>query len=231
MSRSTTLPPALAPWAVALSTLEPHLAQAIGPLVEPLDHLLSARDLSDAADGPLDGYEGLVRRGDPSHLVMSEWAMAEAVPEEFIRRAAAWKLLYLSPAHRVPRARGRTAVLVDPGPDQLGTGRLVQLAALVVLQRRAEARGVRASSWGCSGSRRAPGGSAGSQVCSRPGCVVAPAAWPTRRMSRSGRTAWPRSMTCGCSAAPAWQRPSPAGRARWSAGRAPGPRPRPPPSR
>ncbi len=142
MSRSTTLPPALAPWAVALSTLEPHLAQAIGPLVRQLDHLLSARDLSDAADGPLDGYEGLVRRGDPSHLVMSEWAMAEAVPEEFIRRAAASELLYLSPAHRVPRARGRTAVLVDPGPDQLGTGRLVQLAALVVLQRRAEARGV-----------------------------------------------------------------------------------------
>jgi hypothetical protein len=141
VTATTTLPPSLAPWAPALAALEVDLALALGPLVRQLDQLVTRNDPGLGAHGPLDGYAGLARRGVPDRMLISEWALAEVVPTEFLRRATAGELLYLDPAYQQDQLRGTVAVLVDCGPDQLGGGRLVQLAALIVLHRRASARG------------------------------------------------------------------------------------------
>jgi hypothetical protein len=90
-------------------------------------------------------------------MVIGEWLLADELPDEFLRRAAAGELLYLGTAHRHDPPHGVVRVLVDTGPDQLGAGRLVQLAALIVVHRRGgpdrrEARGGR-----CSVSRPANG--------------------------------------------------------------------------
>jgi hypothetical protein len=135
------LPPALQAWAEPLSALDAELAIALGPLVRQLDQLITRQDLGSGTHGPLDGYDGITRQGDPTRLLISEWALADTVPDEFLRRAANAELLYLEPAYQQDRQRARVAVLVDTGPDQLGAGRLVQLAALIVLLRRAAARG------------------------------------------------------------------------------------------
>jgi hypothetical protein len=136
-----TLPPALARWAGTLSVLDPALAVALGPMVRALDELVRRGDDTSAGAGEPDGYGGLSRRGDPHRILTSEWALALDLPLEFLRRAAEGELLHLEPARRQERPRGRVVALVDCGPGQLGAARLVQLAALVVLHRRAAARG------------------------------------------------------------------------------------------
>jgi hypothetical protein len=141
MTSATGLPTALVPWAPALAALDVELAVAIGPLVRQLDLLVTRNDPGTGAHGPLDGYAGLARRGAPDRMLISEWALAAEVPAEFLRRASVGELLYLEPTYQADQQRGRVAVLVDTGPDQLGAGRLVQLAALVVLYRRAAGRG------------------------------------------------------------------------------------------
>jgi hypothetical protein len=140
MTARAELPPTLAPWAQGLSALTPELAVMLGPLVRRLDDMISAHDPGTGEAGPLDGYEGLAWRGPPERLLASEWLLADELPLEFLRRAVSGELLYLAPAHRRDRGRGRVVVLVDAGPAQLGAARLVQLAALVVLHRRAAAR-------------------------------------------------------------------------------------------
>ncbi|MEU4391928.1 hypothetical protein [Kribbella sp. NPDC023855] len=135
------LPPGLQPWGEALAPLDPELAIALGPLVRQLDQLITRQDVGSGTHGPLDGYDGITRHGSPARLLISEWALADAVPDEFLRRAANAELLYLEPAYQQDRQRAGVAVLIDCGPDQLGAGRLVQLAALIVLLRRATARG------------------------------------------------------------------------------------------
>jgi len=135
------LPPALQPWAEPLSALDAELAVALGPLVRQLDQLITRQDLGSGTHGPLDGYDGITRQGTPTRMLISEWALADAVPDEFLRRAVNAELLYLQPSYQQDRERAGVAVLVDTGPDQLGAGRLVQLATLIVLLRRAAARG------------------------------------------------------------------------------------------
>ncbi len=140
MTAHAELPPALAPWAPALSALTPELAVTLGPMVRRLDDMISTYDPDSGGSGPFDGYEGLAWRGPPERLLASEWLLADELPFEFLRRAVTGELLYLAPARRQDRGRGRVVILVDAGPAQLGAARLVQLAALVVLHRRAAAR-------------------------------------------------------------------------------------------
>ncbi|MET8697942.1 hypothetical protein ABZW10_03530 [Kitasatospora sp. NPDC004723] len=131
----------MAPWAGALSALTPELATALGPLLRRLDALVGARE--PVADGPgePDGVGGLGRSGRPDQLLPTEWLLAEECPEEFLRRFVDRELLYLAPEFHSAAPRGRTVAMVDAGPSQAGAGRLVQLAALLVLHRRATARG------------------------------------------------------------------------------------------
>ncbi|PYC84709.1 hypothetical protein C7C46_07290 [Streptomyces tateyamensis] len=135
------LPAALAPWSEGLSVLTPALALAIGPLVRRIDTLITEREPRTARSGEPDGYGGLTRRGALDQLRPSEWLLADELPEEFLRRLTSRELLYTAPEFRDLGARGRVVVLVDTGPGAAGAARLVQLAALVVLHRRAAARG------------------------------------------------------------------------------------------
>ncbi|MEU6238230.1 hypothetical protein [Kitasatospora sp. NPDC047058] len=138
---TTRLPAALAPWAAALSALTPELAVALGPLLRRLDTLVGEREPVADELGDPDGLGGLARSGRPDRLLPSEWLLADAYPDEFLRRLADGELLHFAPEFRTPATRGRIAALVDTGPTQAGAGRLVQLAALLVLHRRAAARG------------------------------------------------------------------------------------------
>ena len=136
------LPEPLRPWSVALSlfprdlALElgawlPRLSMAIGPL--------RSRD-TEGFDEP-DGFDGLSRRGPYERLLPAEWALAEAFPEEFIRRANSGEHAFFRLAFRTPAGNRRCLALLDCGPSQLGTPRLAQLAALMVLERRAREAG------------------------------------------------------------------------------------------
>lgn len=135
------LPSTLSRWAEALAPLDPTLAIALGPLLHTVDELVGRLDAGTGDTGELDGFDGTTLRGDPERLLLSEWALAQEVPLEFLRRAAENELSYLQRSYRTTRSRGRVVVACDVGPDQLGPGRLVQLAALVVLVQRARNAG------------------------------------------------------------------------------------------
>jgi hypothetical protein len=98
-------------------------------------------------EGEPDGVSGLARRGPYERLLLSEWLLAEELPDEFVRRAAAGEHLFVERGRRTHAAARRSVALLDAGPDQLGAPRLAQLATLVVLAARAEAAGVEFT-WG-----------------------------------------------------------------------------------
>src|ERR687888_334994 len=79
MTARAELPPALAPWAPALSALTPELAVTLGPMVRRLDDMISTYDPDSGGSGPLDGYEGLVWRGPPERLLGSGWVLGGGV--------------------------------------------------------------------------------------------------------------------------------------------------------
>ncbi len=106
----------------------PKLSAAIGPL---------RSRASRSPTGEPNGFDGITRRGTYDRLLLTEWALAEEIPEEFIRRAAMREHLFLQPAQIEPSGSLRTVALFDAGPDQLGPLRLVHLAILMVLKRRA----------------------------------------------------------------------------------------------
>ncbi|HYN22383.1 MAG TPA: hypothetical protein VE078_15590, partial [Thermoanaerobaculia bacterium] len=142
------LPRALAAWTPYLSFFPLDLAVSLGPVLHRLSFAvgpLQAR--RHQADGEPDGYEGLTRRGSYERLLTSEWLLADELPEEFVRRAAAGEHLFLRVAQPVPSGLRVSAAVFDAGPGQLGSPRIAQLAALIVLARRAEAAGVHFA-WG-----------------------------------------------------------------------------------
>lgn len=141
MTATTALPADLQAWAASLGVLDPEFAVALGPLVREIDHLVQQDDTAKSATGEPDGYDGIGRRGPPHRLLASEWALADVAPTEFLRRAVTGELLYVAPGFRHEQPRGRVVVLADTGPSQLGAARLAQLAALVVLHRRAQSKG------------------------------------------------------------------------------------------
>lgn len=136
-----SLPESLAPWADSLAQLDAALAVDLGPMIHVLEELVGRLDFNVGESGQLDGYDGMTNRGDPDRLLATEWLLADELPWEFLRRAAERELLYLRPAYQHVRNQGRVVAVVDSGPEQLGAGRLVQLAALVVLDRRAQLSG------------------------------------------------------------------------------------------
>lgn len=123
--------------ATALGTWLPKLALAVGPLRGEPVH----------GEGEPDGISGLSSRGSYERLLVSEWAVAEVAPDEFVRRAAMGEHLFLRRATRVPEKTTCTQVWIDAGPEQLGSPRLAHIALLIVLAERAEAAGV-AFRWG-----------------------------------------------------------------------------------
>lgn len=142
------LPRALAHWAPHLGIFPRDLAVSLGPVLHRLSFAVGPLQVKrHQADGEPDGYDGLTRRGSYERLLTSEWLLAEEAPDEFMRRAAGGEHLFLRQARPVPAASRVSAAVFDAGPNQLGSPRIAQLAALIVLSRRAEAAGVRFA-WG-----------------------------------------------------------------------------------
>ena len=135
------LPPALRGWSAAFAALTPVTASGLAPLLHRLDELFARHGDTEAPAGEPAGLAGLTYRGLPERLLVSEWLLADELPEEFLRRAAMRELLHLDTAYRHAPPAGTSRVVVDVGPAQAGVARLVQLAVLIVLHRRAADRG------------------------------------------------------------------------------------------
>ncbi|QWF18631.1 hypothetical protein [Lysobacter capsici] len=145
------LPDTLKPWHAWLGWFDPELAGVLGELMLRLHPLLGAfrmRALRGAVEP--EGIDDLRRRGSYERLLLSEWALAEVVPEEFDRRAAAGEHLFLSPKLVAREVDALTVAVFDTGPTQLGAPRLVHVAMWILLAQRAQAAKARFA-WGVLG--------------------------------------------------------------------------------
>ncbi|HSF40711.1 MAG TPA: hypothetical protein VLT87_13030, partial [Thermoanaerobaculia bacterium] len=138
------LPRPLAPWRPWLAIFPRDLALSLGPVLQRLSFAVGPLRMERASgEGDPDGFDGLAQRGPYERLLPSEWLLADEAPEEFLRRAAGGEHTFLHLARPVPGGSHLSVALFDAGPGQLGSPRIAQLAALIVLARRAEAAGVR----------------------------------------------------------------------------------------
>ncbi|RPH55079.1 hypothetical protein EHM82_05960, partial [bacterium] len=138
------LPRPLASWGPYLSLFPRDLALSLGPVLQRLSLAVGPlRVRRPSGEGDPDGFDGLDRRGPYDRLLPSEWLLAEEAPEEFLRRAAAGEHTFLHLSRPEPGGTRISVALFDAGPSQLGAPRIAQLAALIVLARRAEAAGAR----------------------------------------------------------------------------------------
>ncbi len=133
----TALPRALVPWERQLAIFPPDMALVLGDIVSRLASVLGTWGEQLAREGAPDGIRGISRRGPYERLLLTEWLLQEELPEEFIRRAVSGEHSFLERAYRRESASRRSFVLFDAGVDQLGAPRVVQLAALIALCRRA----------------------------------------------------------------------------------------------
>ncbi len=138
----TTLPPELAPWAPLLAALAPDLQPEVGRLARRIEAAIGPlRPRRPEPGGEPDGYRGIDRRGPYDRLLLSEWAYLDEVPDEFIRRAASREQAYYQLDHRSPRGGMSCHAVFDAGPGSVGLPRIVHVAMLVVLARRATEAG------------------------------------------------------------------------------------------
>jgi hypothetical protein len=150
------LPRSLAPWGSYLGLFPRDLALSLGPVLQRLSFAVGPlRVRRHQGEGEVDGYDGITRHGSYERLLASEWLLAEELPEEFLRRAAGSEHLFLRVARPVPSGSRTSVAVFDAGPGQLGSPRIAQLAAMIVLARRAESAGVRFS-WGVLQDPEAP---------------------------------------------------------------------------
>ena len=148
MTQPLPLPPSLAAWEPWLGAVPGDVLGALGPWLPRLRLLVGALQRSTGeGDGEPDGVAGIARRGSYEQLLLSEWALAEVAPLEFVRRAAQGEHLFLERRRRAEAGSRRSVVLFDCGPDQLGAPRLAQVALLLVFARRAAEAGA-AFAWG-----------------------------------------------------------------------------------
>jgi hypothetical protein len=142
------LPRPLAPWGPYLSIFPRDLALSLGPVLQRLSSAVGPLKVRrSSGDGEADGFDGLTRRGSYERLLASEWLLADEAPDEFMRRAVTGEHIFLRINHPAPGGSRVSVAIFDAGPGQLGSPRIAQLAALIVLARRAEAAGVRFA-WG-----------------------------------------------------------------------------------
>lgn len=136
------LPALLQPWAAWLALFPPENAEPLGEMLVRLAPMLGAlrRHAARVAVEPA-GVGDIVRRGAYDRMLSSEWALLDAVPDEFVRRAANNELLFLGPEPANSEESLRSVVLFDAGPAQLGEPRLAHMALFILLARRAELAG------------------------------------------------------------------------------------------
>ena len=94
----TALPAPLEPWTLWLNLFPAELVPAVGALLLRLDPLVGKLNTATLARGAdPDGLGNIVRRGHYERLLLSEWAIADVEPDEFIRRAGSGELLFNGP--------------------------------------------------------------------------------------------------------------------------------------
>ncbi len=142
------LPEALQPWRHWLEWFAPHHLPLFADLLGRLNPVLGPlRGRHQGGVPEPDGLGDLHRRGPYERLLSSEWLLADEVPDEFLRRAVGGEHMFLAPQYRAREANRLIVVLFDAGPLQLGAARLVHLALLMLLARRAEEAGAQLR-WG-----------------------------------------------------------------------------------
>jgi hypothetical protein len=88
---------------------------------------------------PIGGYSDVTTRGDPAHLLPSQFALD---PDEFVRRFAEKELLFFRREEPHHRTRDRLILLVDQGVRTWGTIRLALSAAVLAFRKLAARRGL-----------------------------------------------------------------------------------------
>lgn len=142
------LPGALAPWADLLGLFPPEVAADLGRWIPRLALAVGPmRTSRPTGRGEPDGFSGIARRGSYERLLLTEWLLADELPDEFARRAAMGEHTFHELARRTPARAMSSVALFDAGPAQLGAPRLAHLAVLVVLAARAERADARFA-WG-----------------------------------------------------------------------------------
>jgi hypothetical protein len=136
------LPVLLEPWRQWLSLFPDQLAAPLGDLLLRLHPQIGPLRSAPARDDALpEGVGSIVARGPYERLLVSEWAYADAEPDEFLRRAGSGELLFTGPEPAARRRSRRCLALFDAGPAQLGEPRLLHLALFILLARRAQDAG------------------------------------------------------------------------------------------
>ena len=120
-------------WWDCLDFFAPDVRRDFGKLFLQLERAFSSLAARPQQGEPA-GWAGLSRRGNWDRVVHSEWAVAEACPEEFLRRAGEGELSFWQLAQQADAHNELVWCWLDAGPDQLGACRLVQLALLFYLQ-------------------------------------------------------------------------------------------------
>jgi hypothetical protein len=144
----TELPRALAHWGAYLAVFPRDLALSLGPVLQRLSSAVGPLQVRRGdGGGEVDGYDGLDRHGSYERLLATEWLLADEMPDEFLRRAVMGEHLFLHTSRPEPGGTRTSVAIFDAGPGQLGSPRIAQMAALIVLARRAEAAGARFA-WG-----------------------------------------------------------------------------------
>jgi hypothetical protein len=134
----SALRPTIHPTVGGLEQVLPEPAlRVLAPTISALDRLLDEGSLLSDPGGEPCGFDGIDRRGSVEHLLPSEWLLLGEEPDEFLRRLVTAELSYLHVARSAEQRTRSLLVLFDTGPEQLGAPRLVHLACLVVLARRA----------------------------------------------------------------------------------------------
>lgn len=136
-----TLPRHLSPWASSLALFPKDIAAVLGPFVARIANLVGKWKVDPSGEGTPDGYGGIASRGTYDRLLVTEWAMLEELPDEFVRRVVSGEHSFLERSYRQEASTKRSVALFDTGIDQLGAPRIAQLAALIVLAQRAEENG------------------------------------------------------------------------------------------
>ncbi len=136
------LPPLLEAWRPWLSLFPADLAVPLGELLLRLHRQIGPlRSTPSRADALPEGVGSIVQRGPYERMLITEWAYADAEPDEFIRRAGSGELMFTGPEPAARRRSRRCIALFDAGPSQLGEPRLLHLALFILLARRAEEAG------------------------------------------------------------------------------------------
>lgn len=207
----STLPEALAPWRAQLDLFPADLASALAPLLPRVALALGPLRVSaPTGDGDPDGFAGLSRRGNYERLLLSEWLLADELPDEFLRRAAAREHAFLELARRSPARCASSVALFDAGPASLGAPRVAHLAALIVLAARAAQAGA-SFTWGllqAPGAPLVPGASRESLLgLLGARTAVAPTAGDvTQHAERAAREHWDDAWIVGAaSEIPGWR--------------------------